>query len=458
MARHRALPLLCLTLGAIFVLSLVAFDRLLLHSSDNHFVYQADAWLDGSLSLTRRPHHQNDWASYETLKLKGESKSRHGESVSGFFVHQSKRRHHFRTLQRADIEIPKADIAERTKSYFVSFPPGPAVIMTPLVWMFGYGVNDVVLTVFFGGINCLLVYLLLCRLGTQFQIQRSSSDHLWLALFFTFSTCHFWLAVQGRVWFTALIMGATFHLMYLYFATGLKRPFWAGVCLSIAFACRASLVFSALYIFFEVMAMRRHRRTKDLFKALVLFAAPCLVVGLGLLLNNFLRFDDPVEFGHTYLAGGNLQRIRDFGLFNTRFITKNLSAMFTLTPRFSLNEPYLQLSKHGMSIMLSSPALILLFWRGQRHVAFWRSMSVATVILIPIVLYQNTGWEQFSFRFLLDVLPLVMVALVSVKTKLPGSIKTLIVVGILINLFGALTFQRPTTAHLYTEFLPLLSL
>ena len=109
-----------------------------------------------------------------------------------------------------------------------------------------------------------------------------------------------------------------------------------------------------------------------------------------------------------------------------------------------------------MSILVSSPAIILLAWRGSRDRAFWRSLAVVAIILIPITLYQNTGWEQFSFRFLLDVLPLIMVAFAAQRTRLHVSVKVLIVLGIIINLFGAITFQRPGFHHLYGEFLPLL--
>ena len=456
MLGRRIFNLSMLGLGAALLLGLVAYKRIQIHSSDNHFVYQADAWLNGSLELKRRPHHQNDWASYETLELRGKSLEKHGTRVQGFFVHQSKKRHHFRTLQKNDIEIPKSDITNRSKSYFVSFPPGPALLMLPAVSIFGYGVNDVLFTVLFGGLNCLLAYLLLCRLGERFKSDRPSSDHLWLALFFTFSTCHFWLAVQGRVWFTALIVGATFHLLYVYFATGLRRPFLAGLCLSMAFASRATLVFSALYIVLEAISMRRERSPRELLKAITFFALPCAILGSTLLVLNFLRFDDPMEFGHTYLAGGNLQRIRDVGLFDTSFINRNISAMLTLAPKLSSTAPYISLSKHGMSILITSPALILLGWRGSRDRTFWRSLMVVGVILIPILLYQNTGWEQFSFRFLLDVLPLILVAFAAQRTRLHVSVKALIVVGNLINLFGAVTFQRPEFHHLYGEFLPLL--
>ena len=93
----------------------------------------------------------------------------------------------------------------------------------------------------------------------------------------------------------------------------------------------------------------------------VAFSLPCLVIGLTLMGYNWVRFENPLEFGHTYLAGGTIPRIRDFGLFNPEFLGRNLWAAFTLTPSISDSAPYLHLNKHGMSIFLSMPVLFWLF-------------------------------------------------------------------------------------------------
>ena len=91
-------------MAAIFFgLGLVVFaafagPRLLIHSSDNHFVYLADAFLSGQTELTRKPHHQNDWASYEVLTLKGASVEQHGPTVKGFFTRRSGKPDEFRQL------------------------------------------------------------------------------------------------------------------------------------------------------------------------------------------------------------------------------------------------------------------------------------------------------------------------------------------------------------------------
>ena len=456
MIRFENKIVVSLALIGIIAIGLMSHERLLIHSSDNHFVYQADAWLNGSLSLTRRPHHQNDWASYETLSLKGESAQKYGPVVRGFYVHGSKKRNHFRTLKKRDITIAKRDIKSRQKTYYMSFPPGPALLLAPFVWLFGYGANDVILTIIFAGLNLALVYLLVTQASRRAGQLMTKTDRIWLSVFFVFSTCHLWLAVQGKVWFTALIVGSTFHLLYLYFALGLRRPLLAGLCLAIAFSSRATLLFSVFFIALEFWHARTRTPAMVLLKKGTLFIAPCLVIGVSLLVMNSIRFENPLEFGHTYLAGGNLQRIRDIGLFDASFVGRNLSAMFTLAPKIITKEPYLLLSKHGMSVLITSPALIFLLLRGRRNALSQQSLFVAAVLLLPILLYQNTGWEQFSYRFLLDLMPLLMITIAAKSIELNAVTKTLIIVGVLINCFGALTFQQPEFAQHYREFLPTL--
>ena len=112
---------------------------------------------------------------------------------------------------------PRRDQGKRTQRYFVSFPPGPAVMMMPFVAVFGYGTNDVILTVLFASMNLVLFLLVLQRFRDAGYIKRSDRELMWFVLLFGFGTAHFWCSVLGQVWFTALIMGVSFNLLFIYF-------------------------------------------------------------------------------------------------------------------------------------------------------------------------------------------------------------------------------------------------
>jgi hypothetical protein len=160
------------------------------------------------------------------------------------------------------------------------------------------------------------------------------------------------------------------------------------------------------------------------------------------------------EFGHTYLAGGGLQRVKEHGLFNTHFLSKNLTAAFTLIPKFQAADPYVIISKHGMSLLLTTPAFIWLFRPMPRDSApdvFWWRALWATVFVtaLPGFFYQNTGYEQFGFRFSLDYTVYLILLIAVGRRPLTKVFKALVLWGVAVNAFGAATFKR-VRAH-YSE-------
>ena len=185
---------------------------------------------------------------------------------------------------------------------------------------------------------------------------------------------------------------------------------------------------------------------------------PCLVVGLSLLWMNHIRFQSLTEFGHTYLATGTIGRIKTYGLFNFHFLSKNLSALFTLLPRLQPDAPFIVVSSHGMSVLLTTPALLYLLRPRARETpvdVFWHRLLWCTVaaVAIPHLLYQNTGYEQFGYRFSIDYMPYLVALLAVGKHPITRTFKAAIVFGMLVNAFGAVTFKR--FAQFYSkEFFP----
>lgn len=426
------------------VLATLSWERFARQSPDPHFVYLANAWLDGSLQLKKPPPHGNDWASYEWMRLKS------GQEVKGVWLDRSTGR--FRTLGGEVFVIDKGEVDYRNKEtrYFVSFPPGPAALMVPLAAIWGYDVNDVAFTVFFGALNVMLMFLLLRRFSDGGRSGRGLTENLWLTLLFGAGTVHLWCAVLGQVWFTALIVGATCMLLYLLSAIDARHPLLAGIFLSLGFASRTPLLFASVfffvYVFFPGGRLRRDGWALAA-RQLALFCLPCVIVGVLLLYQNHVRFESWTEFGHTYLAGGGIGRIRKFGLFNIHFVSKNLTAMLTLLPRIQPDAPYVVVSRHGMSLLLTTPVWAYLLWplpRESREDAFtWRLLWITVAaVATPALFYQNTGYEQFGYRFSIDYTPLLVLLLAVGRRPLTWVFKALVVVGIVVNTFGAVTFKR----------------
>lgn len=455
----------------IFLISLVGLaifsaDRLTEPSEDIHFVYLANTYnsmlaapfseeaaerREGKVAfeLDRDPPHRNDWASYWELTLQD------GEELKGNWV-ERRGSGPFRLLgTNTVVHLERGDVDRRQSEqrYFVSFPPGPSWLMMPLAAVWGYDVNDVIFTLFFGALNIMLLFLLLERLAAGGVTGRSRRDNLWLTALFGFGSVHLWCAILGQVWFTALIVGLSCTLAYINCAIDARRPFLAGVFLALAFATRTPLVFSAIFFFAFVffpggkwIGTEKERLLWGA-KKLVLFCIPCLVVGLSLLWMNHIRFNDWSDFGHALLAEGMIGRIQEYGLFHWHFLDKNLAAAFTLLPGFQSEYPYITISRHGMSLFLTTPALAYLLWPRPRETGeerflyrvFW---ATVLVLAIPGFLYQNTGYEQFGYRFSLDYLAYLVALLALGRRPITKVFKALIVVGILVNAFGAITFKK----------------
>lgn len=441
--QRQRLPIL------IFLLSLAIFSafagpRMRAPSPNNHFVYLADAWLKGSLELPNRPPHHNDWASVDTLHL------RNGDSYRGIWRDRQARRFLSTTGELYAFDASELAGMRTERTYYVSFPPMPSVLMLPGVAIWGMRFNDVWFTVAFAAANVALFFVLLRRLSAQGRSRLSRNDNLWMTALFGFGTAHLWCSVLGAVWFTALIVGVTFTLLYMLASLGARAPFLAGLWLACAFAARTPLVYSvvffAWFFFFPDGRLRKDWGKRFWIDGLTFVAAP-LVVGVALLIHNYYRFDSFSEFGHRYLAAGQIPRIRDYGLFNVHFLSTNLTALLALVPKFLPEAPWVQISKHGLAIWFTTPPLLYFLAAGySKEVAArtlqWAALATLAVIALPHLLYQNTGWVQFGYRFSLDYLAYLLVLLILGRSRLTWPFKVLIVVAILINAFGAVTFDR----------------
>ncbi len=102
----------------------------------------------------------------------------------------------------------------------------------------------------------------------------------------------------------------------------------------------------------------------------------------------------------------------------------------------------MKITRHGMGLLWSTPVFLLLF-RLRRFDSWTKTLMAAiTVAVLPLLLYQNTGWAQFTFRFSLDVTPYLILLLALDGRPIDRRYMVLIVLAVLIQAFGAATFGR----------------
>ena len=185
------------------------------------------------------------------------------------------------------------------------------------------------------------------------------------------------------------------------------------------------------------------------------FSAPILCILAVCSWSNFTRFHQwsPNAFGHEYLSVAWHDRMHKWGLFGYHYLAKNLGCLLTELPWLQPSGTHaalfaragvapFQINEHGLAFWFTMPIYFWLLLPRQRG---WLSGVLLVSVLGPLamdLLYQNTGWRQFGYRFSNDYSPLLFVLLAVGKNPLGWRFRTAAVWGIAVNLFGAVTFDR----------------
>jgi hypothetical protein len=396
--------------GAIYLAATVVYfafaDRAVLreHTPWNHFALLADAWRNGRLDLGGPP-----------------------PSYTG-----------------------NNDFSHFQGKWYVVFPPFPALLLLPIVALAKdpERVADGQFFMWLAGLAPALLFLGLEKLRRFGRSELSERANLGLALCFAFGSVYFFSAEQGTVWFAAHVVGAVLSAAYLLFALEAERPWLAGLALGFGFATRTPLLFAApLFVLEALRTSRPH-----LARSLLAFAAPIAAVLLLTVWHNQRRFGDPFEVGYRYLGIAWQHRIEKWGLFSYHYLAKNLGVVLTSLPFSTPAGPTrFQINLHGLALWLTTPPYLWLIW-PKRAVVPQRALGLtALCVAVPTLLYQNTGWLQFGYRFSNDYAVFLFALLAVGGYRFGRLFQAAALAGVLINAFGAWTFGRPEYAAYYFQ-------
>jgi len=396
---------LYVALTVVYLLA-VAPEVLTQRTHYNHFALLAEAWLDGRLDLggPPPPHTGNN------------------------------------------------DFAQFGGRYFVSFPPFPAVLIAPVVALAGGAerVRDGQFFLWLAAVGPAVLYLALERLSRLRRSRRAEWENVALAALFGTGTVYWFTAEQGTVWFAAHVVGVGLCAIYLYASIDAERPLLAGVALGLGVATRTPLAFALP--FFAVELWHRAKRQDDtamVWRRGLTFAAPVAIVACALLWHNHARFDDPWEFGHRHLQIVWRERIEQWGLFSTHYLGKNLAVLLTGLPFLGSKSAPFQVGGHGLALWITSPFFVWALWPKRTTPTFWALAVSALAVAAPSLLYQNTGWIQFGYRFSNDFAPMLILMMAVGAQSLRAPFWVLAVVAFTVNAFGAFTFQRADYRRFY---------
>jgi hypothetical protein len=111
-----------------------------------------------------------------------------------------------------------------------------------------------------------------------------------------------------------------------------------------------------------------------------------------------------------------------------------------------------QINVHGLALWITSPFYAWAFWPKRTGPLFWALAVTALAVAAPGLLYQNSGWTQFGYRFSNDFAPFVIAMVAVGGRRLSAPFWLLAAIALVVNGFGAVTFQRaPFTRYYFVD-------
>jgi len=345
-------------------------------------------------------------------------------------------------LYLRNMPIRRLDLSLYQGRYYLYWGPLPAVLLLPLIAMFGLHFSDIFFTLCVGAGNVALIALLLRRACQKGVISLAPAQRGLLVLFFAFGTVHVMLAPYGRIWFTSqLIAFACVALAYLATLTQRGWPAFAltGLALAGALLTRNNLVLTGIWPACYLIYQHWPTRWLRLIGYAIVGVLP-IAVGVTLLgVYNWLRFGSIFDNGiaHHLMELSLVHEYQHYGAFNLHYLPTNLFYQYIAYPF-----PIQDTTFHGGSLFLLSPVFFAVFWgavTGRPRWSIWALISTIILVNIPILLVMGTGWPEFGPRYTLDfTVPLLLLAAMGVRRWPTWLLALLTAISIVSYIIGTL--------------------
>ncbi|MFA5573184.1 MAG: hypothetical protein WDA42_08755 [Candidatus Bathyarchaeia archaeon] len=331
--------------------------------------------------------------------------------------------------------------------YYVVYPPFPAILMAPIVAVFGLELNQTLFGLFFAAATVPLAYLVAKSALVKMQYQTESKrTYVWFAVLFGFSTIFWYLSSIGSVWLIAQVISTFFMLFALYECLNKNRPILVGLLVGASFWCRLP---TALGIFFFAalsIFQQPNSELKNKFRSALPYLVK-LAVGMGVfvLLNfayNYARYGTVFDVGYWMIPGLMDEPWFRHGHFSLLYITDNLQPFLLGLPMLTSTAPYIQFPMSGMAIWFTSPAFIFALHSKIKDQVTWSSWLAIFAIVTVIFTNAATGWG-FGYRYAVDFYPFLFLLTVrGIGGNLKWYHKLLLILGVVVNLVGVITINK----------------
>lgn len=333
--------------------------------------------------------------------------------------------------RRLDIRIQETyDLVQFHGRFYAPWGILPALILIPLQILKGHFIPTIYMSVVFGALNVVLIYLLLARLKKEFFPQLSLLGIVIITVFFAFGTTNFYVGTLGSVWHVDQIVSVFFGNLGIYFIFKKNRRIvdyiLSAVAIAVTLTGRATLsllsTLPALFFVYDYFPKKKITPTKIFIfikKGVLLFVPPFLTGTILFFWYNWTRFGNIFEYGYQFIQEAPfLEQLRvTYGIMAIHHLPVNLWHMLFELPSFMYPFEF-HINLRGNSILFLSPAFLWLFYAYPKTYYQAFLWVTAIITMIPSLLLYSTGWMQFGYRYSLDItLILVLLTVFGIKGK-----------------------------------------
>ena len=352
-----------------------------------------------------------------------------------------------------DHDYSYLELAKYREKIYVSFPPVPSLIEFVLVPFFAENTPNNLITSLYSLLSVALI------VGLALQLGCTPLTAMTWANLMVLGSSLFPISMFGGVWYTAqalcfLLLILCVRLLWRQTA---RCYFYALICFALAVGCRPQTIFfgpavlgfvpTSLRFNFQKInspefASRRLRMSALLREYFKYFALPTLIFTLYACYN-YIRFDNPFEFGHRYLPEFQMAQ---FGQFSWHYIAENLNRIFRL-PTYSAAAGIGFPRFDGFAFYIANPIFIALFFRLFK---FRNKIDrAATLLLLGCVLqiifllfHKGMGGWHFGARYFVDMLPFIWLLILRLDPIAGFLDIALGIFGVILNCYGTYFIYR----------------
>lgn len=345
------------------------------------------------------------------------------------------------------------ELAEFEGHYYVSFPPFPSVVLLPFVLIFGSAFPNNLFILLVCIITAALCYMLLREHGTEPVFA------MLIAVFYVFGSNMTSMAMNGGVWFIAQSINMLLCTLALGFLLRNKK-LWCYTMLALAVGCRpfSAVYLAGAFVYFAIKD-KPEKISGKYIKDMLMPLIPTICIAGLYMLYNYIRFRNPLEFGHNYLP--EFQADKQFAL---SYLLPNLKALFLEPIKFDNKLNISHTMFNGFWFYIANPMFLAAAYTAVRNCIENKAVSkkrlallcVAAINLVLICCHRTLGGWQFGARYTCDLLPCVLGCMMitlsrddenTVKDmiapiKTDRVVTTLAAFAVLFNIYGAIILWK----------------